>query len=74
MHKTLQQLEEIFQTIHCPFDEEKVLELNKLHPATLNNVVVGLEEHCYGFMCTDDKEVIKYQLFYVNVGMNYKVI
>jgi len=31
----------------------------------LNNVIVGLEKHCYGLWLIDDENEIKYQIFYI---------
>jgi hypothetical protein len=48
-------------------DEAIILDMNKdSSDAGLSNVVVGLEDHCFGVVLLDDLAGVSYQMFYVN--------
>lgn len=69
--------EEYIQTLvdkhYFSLGEKEILKLNECNmQAGLNNVVVGLDRHCYGVFLIDDSEKIKYQLFYVNADTKLK--
>jgi hypothetical protein len=60
-------IQDIFDERFYFLDEETILELNKNdYSAGLNNVIVGLEIHCYGVFLDADNSDIEYSLFYVN--------
>ena len=51
-------------------DEEAVLKLNKAcSDVQVNNVIVGLQPHCFGLMLLDDSKSVNYRIFYIN-GLN----
>jgi len=59
-------IQELFYDHYANLDEEAILKMNKnCNSGELNNVIVGLEKHCYGLWLIDDDKEIKYQIFYV---------
>lgn len=64
--ESLQHIEELFESVYSPLDEQTILLLNKQHPSNLNNIIVGLNKECFGLMCMDDSNKIVYRLFYAN--------
>lgn len=56
----------VFRDNYTSLDENAILKMNEIcSSGELNNVVVGLEKHCYGLWLIDDEKEIKYQIFYV---------
>lgn len=59
-------IQEVFCNHYVELSEEMILEMNKsFNSGELNNVVVGLNKQCFGLSLVEDREVVKYQLFYV---------
>jgi len=53
---------------HCfTLDQDAILKLNSLsNSGELNNVITGLDKHSFSIMLIEDKNEIKYHIFYVN--------
>jgi hypothetical protein len=47
-------------------DEKAIYSLDKQDNGPINNVIVNLNEHCYGVHIYEDKEFIEYLLFYID--------
>lgn len=66
MEKKNFNIQDVFYEHYANLTEETILRMNKnCNSGELNNVVVGLNKHCYGLWLIDDEKEIKYQLFYV---------
>ena len=64
-------IQDVFYDHYANLTEEAILKMNKNgNSGELNNVVVGLNKHCYGLWLIDDEKEIKYQLFYVRGDKN----
>lgn len=59
-------LQALLQTKYCSLDEATIIRMNNNdNSGALNNVITGLEKHCYGMMLIDDSNDLHYRLFYV---------
>lgn len=59
-------IQELFYDHYATLDEDAILKMNKIcNSGELNNVIVGLEKHCYGLWLFDDEQEVNYQIFYV---------
>jgi hypothetical protein len=64
-------IQDVFYDHYTNLTDEAILKMNKNGTSgELNNVVVGLNKHCYGLWLIDDEKEIKYQLFYVRGDKN----
>lgn len=62
-------IQELFYDHYANLDKDAILKMNKYgNTGDLNNVIVGLEKHCYGLWLIDDEKEVKYQIFYVRGG------
>lgn len=62
-------IEQLFYENYNSLTEQDIIEINNNNPSgNINNVVVGLQKHCYGVSVKKDP-VENYQLFYIN-GQN----
>lgn len=60
-------IQEFISSHITKLNEEAILKLNSAsNDVGLNNVVVGLNKHCYGLWLIDDGNESKYQMFYIN--------
>ncbi|MFL5765470.1 MAG: GIY-YIG nuclease family protein [Bacteroidia bacterium] len=58
---------QLFEKNLCTLSDEEILELNKGFPGgDLNNVIIGLNRHCFGLYLVEESYDIAYDLFYVN--------
>ena len=58
--------EEFSELCFC-LDEKDVIEMSQTNlEVSLNNVVVGLSDECFGLALSHDTDKVSYQLFYVN--------
>ena len=59
-------IQDLFYNHYRNLDEDAIFRLNNnCNSGELNNVVVGLEKHCFGLLLNDDEDEINYQIFYV---------
>jgi hypothetical protein len=58
--------DELFWENYFTLDEEVILKINDNNEVPgLNNVIVGMNNHCYGLMVLDNEVEFTYQIFYV---------
>ena len=63
MQNTIQK----FITENCQYlSETDIFQMNKSDNGPINNVLTGLNKHCYGIWLLDDKTDNNYLLFYIN--------
>lgn len=56
-----------FQELCFALGHDEILKIsNSNSDISLNNVIVGIESECFGFMLLDESSEFEYQLFYVN--------
>lgn len=61
------EIEKLFYANYNSLSEAALLDINERIPnGDINNVVVGLEKHCFGLWVNDDSDNVVYQLVYVN--------
>lgn len=61
------EIQNTFLENYGSLDEQAILEINDNNPnGDINNVVVGLCNHCFGIWLIDNIDKISYQLFYIN--------
>lgn len=54
-------------TANCQYlSEKEILQMNESDNGPINNVLTGLNKHCYGIWLLDDKTDNNYLLFYIN--------
>ncbi len=65
MEKDPEIIKMIFEENYEVLNEEQVIYFNnQIKNGSLNNVIVGLENHCFGLILKDDKQDENYILFY----------
>jgi hypothetical protein len=66
------EIESYFSENCYVFDREAIYKLNERDNGPLNNVLSHLKESCYGIQIFDEKEIIKYEIFYIDYKHDLK--
>lgn len=60
-------IKELFFKQYNSLSEEDIVDINsKSQSGDINNVVAGLNDHCFGVWLIDEFPDVNYQLFYIN--------